>query len=123
MYDITYFKSFTSLEAWMDIIKNTLGNRNDYLEILLGNKLDLVNSNKRSREVSEEEALNFCKKYDIFWGGELDALMDNVDDIKYRFKLIVEEIYKKVGNNNKNINESKKIILKEKRKKKKNCVK
>ena len=90
MYDITYFKSFTSLEAWMDIIKNTLGNRNDYLEILLGNKLDLVNSNKRSREVSEEEALNFCKKYDIFWGGEFDALMDNVDYIKYRFKLIVE---------------------------------
>ena len=121
IYDITNYKSFTSLEFWVESIKNTLGNSNDYLMILLGNKLDLVENNEKSREVTEEEALIFCKKYDIFWGGECDAYTDSVDKTKERFKYFVEEIYKKVKNNI-NINKSKEVCLYIKTKKKKNCI-
>ena len=121
IYDITNYKSFTSLEFWVESIKNTLGNSNDYLMILLGNKLDLVENNEKPREVTEEEALIFCKKYDIFWGGECDAYIDSVDKTKERFKYFVEEIYKKVKNNI-NINKSKEVCLYIKTKKKKNCI-
>ena len=126
MYDITNNDSFKSLESWVEIVKNEFGNRNNYLMILLGNKLDLVNKNSEKREVTKEEALSFCEKNDIFWGGEFDALMDNVDDIKNGFKLIVEEIYKKVENINCykiNINKCKNMNIWEKSKKKKNCIK
>ena len=34
-------------------------------------------------------------------GGEIDSLMNSNEEIQNKFKLIVEEIYKKVGNNNK----------------------
>ena len=121
MYDITNYKSFTYLESWAECIISTLGNSNDYLMILLGNKLGFVESFKKSREVTEEEALIFCKKYDIYWGGECDAYSDSVDKTKERFKYFVEEIYKKVGNKI-NINKSKELCLCEKTKKKNNCI-
>ena len=98
MYNITNYQSFRSLESWIESIKNTLGNSNDYLMILLGNKPEFVEYNIESREVTEEEALIFCKKYDIYWGGECDVYTDSVDKTKERFKFFVKEIYKKVGN-------------------------
>ena len=119
MYDITRYESFKYLESLLDDIKNAKGNRNDYLMILLGNKLELVKENEDKRDITEEEAIIFCEKYNIFWGGEIDALMDDFEVIHNKFKLIVEEIYKKVGNNNNIlINKNKNIS-----EKKKNCAK
>ena len=66
MYDITRYDSFKSLESMVDIIKDNIGNRNGYLLILLGDKLELIKENEDKREITEEEALSFCEKYDIF---------------------------------------------------------
>ena len=103
----------------VDFIKDNIGNKKDYLLILLGDKLELVKEKEDKREITEEEALIFCEKYNIFWGGEIDSLMNSNEEIQNKFKLIVEEIYKKVGNNNKiKINKNNNT----KNKKKENCA-
>ena len=38
--------------------------------MIIGNKLDLINENNNVRQVTEEEAKNFCEKNNIIWGGE-----------------------------------------------------
>ena len=119
MYDITRYDSSKSLESLVDFIKDNIGNKKDYLLILLGDKLELVKENENKREITAEEALSFCEKYNIFWGGEIDSLMNSNEEIQNKFKLIVEEIYKKVGNNNKiKINKNNNT----KNKKKENCA-
>ena len=99
MYDITKNESFQNIEDWLKNIKESLGDNDDYLMILLGNKLDLVNINKDEREVDTEEAKNFCEKNNIFWGGECSVKDIGIEDLKNMFKSFIEEIYKKVGHN------------------------
>ena len=99
MYDITKNESFQNIEDWLKNIKESLGDNDDYLMILLGNKLDLVNINKNEREVDTEEAKNFCEKNNIFWGGECSVKDIAIEDLKNMFKSFIEEIYKKVGHN------------------------
>ena len=99
MYDITNLESFQNIENWLIEIKDSLGEDNNYLMILLGNKLDLVNDNLKKREVETKEAENFCFDNKIFWGGECSVKDIRIEDLKNMFKLFIEEIYKKVGNN------------------------
>ena len=99
MYDITKNESFQNIEDWLKNVKESLGDNDDYLMILLGNKLDLVNINKDEREVDTEEAKNFCEKNNIFWGGECSVKDIAIEDLKNMFKSFIEEIYKKVGHN------------------------
>ena len=99
MYDITKNESFQNIEDWLKNIKESLGDNDDYLMILLGNKLDLVNINKDEREVDTEEAKIFCEKNNIFWGGECSVKDIAIEDLKNMFKSFIEEIYKKVGHN------------------------
>ena len=73
MYDITKRDTFETIGNWIDNIKESLGEVNNYLIVLLGNKVDLVNSNPDSREVTLEEAENICKDRNIYWGGECSA--------------------------------------------------
>ena len=99
MYDITQIESFQSIEGWLDNIKEQLGENDDYLMILLGNKLDLASNDPSLREVDTEEAKNFCEKNKIFWGGECSVKDISIDKLKGLFKSFIEEIYKKVGHN------------------------
>ena len=91
MYDITKNESFQNIEDWLKNIKESLGDNDDYLMILLGNKLDLVNINKDEREVDTEEAKNFCEKNNIFWGGECSVKDIAIEDLKNMFKSFIEE--------------------------------
>jgi len=100
MYDITKNESFQNIDGWLQNIKDSLGEDNsDYLMILLGNKLDLVNIDSSKREIETEEAKNYCEKNNIFWGGECSVKDISIESLKDMFKLFIEEIYKKVGNN------------------------
>ena len=63
-----------------------MGDNDDYLMILLGNKLDLVNINKDEREVDTEEAKNFCEKNNIFWWGECSVKDIAIEDLNNMFK-------------------------------------
>ena len=121
MYDITKNESFQNIEDWLKNVKESLGDNDDYLMILLGNKLDLVNKNKDERDVDTEEAKNFCKKNNIFWGGECSVKDISIEDLKNMFKSFIEEIYKKVGHNVERRNSSVLMRSKTKKTKKKCC--
>ena len=121
MYDITKNESFQNIEDWLKNIKESLGDNDDYLMILLGNKLDLVNINKDEREVDTEEAKNFCEKNNIFWGGECSVKDIAIEDLKNMFKSFIEEIYKKVGHNVERRNSSVLMRSKTTKTKKKCC--
>ena len=121
MYDITNLDSFQSIENWLNDIKNSLGENKNYLIILLGNKLDLVNDNIKDREVETEDAEKLCLDNKIFWGGECSVKDISIEDLKNLFKTFIEEIYKIVGNINDKVENS--ISLKKSHIKKENKTK
>ena len=56
IYDITNKESFDNLDIWLKIINESLGESNNYLVVLLGNKVDLVNNDPEKRQISTEDA-------------------------------------------------------------------
>jgi small GTP-binding protein len=99
MYDITKRETFSNVENWIENVNDSLGNDNDYLIVLMGNKLDLVNSNPEVRDVTEEEAQKLCKEKNIYWGGECSAKDFSEEELRNIFTKYTQEIYKKVGVN------------------------
>ena len=117
MYDITKKESFDNVENWIENVNDSLGDVNDYLLVLLGNKLDLVKEKPNLREVTEEDAKIICKEKNIYWGGECSAKDFSEDELKQIFTKYTQEIYKKVG-----INQTKgEIVSKPDKKKKSFC--
>jgi Ras-related protein Rab-1A len=98
MYDITKRESFDNVENWLQNIKESIGDEK-YVIVLLGNKLDLVESDPSSRTVKTEEAESLCKDKNIFWGGECSAKDFTEEQLKDIFTNYTQEIYKKVGVN------------------------
>ena len=98
MYDITKRESFDNVGNWIDNVKDSLED-NEYLIVLLGNKLDLAQAKPESREVTSEEAENYCKEKNIYWGGEWSAKDFTEEQLKEIFTKYTYEIYKKVGVN------------------------
>ena len=99
MYDITKRETFDNIGNWIESITDSLGQDEKYLIVLIGNKVDLVDSNLYSREVTIEEAQNLCKERNIYWGGECSAKDFTEEQLREIFTKFTEEIYKKVGNN------------------------
>ena len=99
MYDITRRDTFDNVENWIKSIKDSLGEEEKYVIVLVGNKIDLVKSNLDSREVTVEEAENICKEKHIFWGGECSAKDFSEEELNEIFTKYTQEIYKKVGVN------------------------
>ena len=99
MYDITRKETFDNLENWIISIKDSLGEEEKYLIVLVGNKVDLANSNPESREVTTEDAENLCKEKNIYWGGECSAKDFTENELNDIFTKYTQEIYKKVGVN------------------------
>ena len=99
IYDITDKKTFNHVKEWIESIQNSLGNlnNNNYIIFLMGTKIDLVESQKKEREVGEEEAKNKCKEFKIEWGGECSNKTFTDEKFKEIFKEYVQIIYKKIG--------------------------
>ena len=120
IYDITDRSSFENVEQWMNSIKDTIGNIQDskYAVILIGNKLDLINTEYCKREVTVEESENICKQHDLIWGGEQSAKDIKFEDLQELFKGYVKQIYERVGEKKQGKQTLKKV---QKYKKKINC--
>jgi len=99
MYDITKRETFNNVENWIENVNESLGNNNDYLIVLLGNKVDLVKDNPEARDVTEEEAKKLCEEKNIYWGGECSAKDFSEEELRNIFTKYTQEIYKKVGVN------------------------
>ena len=99
MYDITKRETFSNVENWIENVNDSLGNNNDYLIVLMGNKLDLVKDKPEARDVTEEEAQKLCQEKNIFWGGECSAKDFSEEELRNIFTKYTQEIYKKIGLN------------------------
>jgi small GTP-binding protein len=103
LYDITNKETFDNLDMWINGVRQSFGTdekeKNKYIIVLLGNKLDLANENPDNRKVTEEEAIAKCKEFDIIWGGECSAKDFTVEELEEKFKIYTKEIYNKIGNN------------------------
>ena len=101
LYDITDKTSFEHVKSWIESIKDTLGKKKEskYSIILIGNKLDLVEENSNERKVTEDEAKQICKEYEMKWGGEQSMKSISFDELTKLYGEYVEEIYNVVGEN------------------------
>ena len=101
LYDITDRKSFDHIEDWINSIKNSVDNYEEskYIVFLLGTKLDLINENKRQREVTIEEAKKKCEQLELEWGGECSSKDFSEEQYMQMLKEFVKKIYEKVGYN------------------------
>lgn len=98
IYDITKYESFEHLGEWLDDVIENLGNKENYLIILLGNKVDMIEENNDKRQVEEKEAKDYCTTNNILWGGEVSAKDFDLEKLKSLFQEFIEEMYKKIGN-------------------------
>ena len=99
LYDITEKKSFEHINTWIESIKTSASDidYNKYSVLLLGSKIDLVESGKKEREVDIEDAKTKCEEFNLEWGGECsnkDFTQEKYNEI---FKDFVQILYKKIG--------------------------
>ena len=78
--------------------------------MLLGNKLDIAEENKEQRMILKEEAEKICSEQGIYWGGECSAKAFDENKFKEIFEKFMKQIYLKLGNDVKNINNNKSQI-------------
>ena len=114
MYDITNIESFNNLEMWMEHIRE---NSNGSPLILIGNKNDLVND----RKVSKEKGETFAKDNDIIFLEASAKSGANVDECFTQLGQVIIQDENFIINKEKSKNEY--IISKNtsSSKKKKNC--
>ena len=111
MYDITKRESFDNVEAWINSIKESIGSSHssEYVIILMGNKLDLVDQNSNNRKVTEYEAEDICNKFDMIWGGEISVKNIKYDDLIKLFSEYTGKIYEIIGEKKKDVQKLKVI--------------
>ena len=112
IYSIVDEESFKHIEAWLDSIKDSLSDwkRSGYIVMLLGNKLDIAEEQEEQRMILKEEAEKICSEQGIYWGGECSAKTFDQNKFKEIFEKFMKQIYLKLGNDVKNINNNKSQI-------------
>ena len=97
LYDITNRQSFDDVNKWINEINEYINDKEKCAIILIGNKSDLIENNKR--EVNEEEAKEICFNHHIIWGGEISIKTIDINELKELFDVYVKKIYEKAGEN------------------------
>ena len=88
MYDVTRQQSFDSVLSWCNEVKEH--NDPDIVMMLVGNKLDKVQSNPSARQISTEKAGKFAEKHGMLFMETSAVENINVQDC---FEYLVQEIY------------------------------
>lgn len=91
VYDITERSTFENISHWLREVRDHCSD--DTVIMLVGNKRDL----KSQREVSVQEAKEFCQLHKLFFI-ETSALNDN--NVKIAFETLIKHIYQQTMNNN-----------------------
>jgi small GTP-binding protein len=88
IFDISKYKSFKSLENWMEIIKENTSPR---LLCLIGNKTDL----EETRQVPREEAMRFAIKHNLKYIETSAKTNERIEDVfVYVSQTLHEEVQK-----------------------------
>ena len=101
LYSIIDIKSFNNLPKWLNEIKEVLDNdeRNKYLIFLIGTKYDIVQNNEDKRQVSVNEASDFCEKNNLLWYGEYSSKNTSQETFNKLFAEFGKKLYEKIGFN------------------------
>ena len=57
--------------------------------------MDLINKKEKERQVSEEEAIKICNKFNMIWGGEISVKEIDYNELIELIKKFVIDIDKK----------------------------
>ena len=111
MYDLTNKDTFLHVEEWIKNIADIIGDvkNSNYLILLLGNKIDLIDNQEKPREVLLEEGKKKCEDNSLEWGGEVSVKDFEVEKFNIVIKDFVEKLYKKIGDKSNNAQFSKKL--------------
>ena len=101
LYNICDKRSFQHIQEWLIMVRDTIGNYEDnkYLIFIMGTKSDLVSDDPTKREVTEEEAIDFCEKNDLIWAEECSSKSFTNEDFKKIFTKFAKQLYETVGFN------------------------
>jgi len=122
LYDITKRDTFKNVNDWIESINNnTVLDNNKYAIFVMGTKIDLVESGKKDREVTEEEAMAMCKNKNVEWGGECSNKEYTFEKLKEIFAGFIQILYKKFGDKKIEQASVKLSTFKQKKKKKGIC--
>eukprot|EP01125_Pyxidicula_operculata_P011870 TRINITY_DN3884_c0_g1_i1.p1 TRINITY_DN3884_c0_g1~~TRINITY_DN3884_c0_g1_i1.p1 ORF type:complete len:262 (-),score=61.59 TRINITY_DN3884_c0_g1_i1:132-917(-) len=86
VYDITKLNTFSSLESWLNELKNAPGNENIHV-MLVGNKSDLADE----RDVAMEDGLEFAKQHHLNF---LETSAKTGDNVQKAFQILLGDIHK-----------------------------
>ena len=102
IYDVTNRESYDNVSMWIDSIHDSIGNHetSKYIIVLIGNKIDLIGVDGRTRAVEENEAITKCQDSKLNWGGECSAKTFSDVELKNLIKGYIIKIYEKVGSKN-----------------------
>jgi small GTP-binding protein len=85
LFDTTNKKSLYDIENWINIINENA--QKDVVKILIATKIDL----KKDREVSKNDAKNFCKKYE-WCKGFISTSAKTGENVEKAFLQVAKEI-------------------------------
>ena len=99
IYDVTNRESYDNVSMWIDSIHESIGNHetSKYIIVLIGNKIDLIGVEGKTRAVEENEAIKKCQEGKLNWGGECSAKTFSDVELKNLIRGYIVKIYEKVG--------------------------
>ena len=98
LYDITVKQTFDNVDLWIKSIEEVIDiDKKNYVIFLLGTNIDLVQSGKKEREVSEEEAILKCEQNKLHWVGEISIKEFPEEELKEIIAGFIRIFYKYIG--------------------------
>ena len=101
LYSIIDKRSFDNLSKWLNEVKEVLDNheKDKYLIFLIGTKYDIVKDNEDLRQVTVNEASEFCDKNNLLWYGEYSSKDTSQETFNNLFAEFGKKLYEKIGFN------------------------
>ena len=101
IYSIIDKRSFNNLSKWINEVKEVLDNheKNRYLIFLIGTKYDIVQDDEDKREVTVNEASDFCEQNNLLWYGEYSSKNTAQETFNNLLTEFGRKLYEKIGFN------------------------
>ena len=100
LYSIIDKCSFDNLTKWLNEVNKVLDNKKGkYLIFLIGTKYDIVKDNEDLRQVTVNEASDFCDENNLLWYGEYSSKDTSQETFNHLFAEFGKKLYEKIGFN------------------------
>jgi len=100
LYSIIDKSSFDNLTKWLNEVNKVLDNKKGkYLIFLIGTKYDIVKDNEDLRQVTVNEASDFCDENNLLWYGEYSSKDTSQETFNHLFAEFGKKLYEKIGFN------------------------